>query len=111
MVRWRARLQQWNFPAGASVSFAHLEHDKTVLNWQGSQIPLTCFDELTHFSAKQLPMRSVEYATSSSTDIEEVLALARPVVHDRGAALAVPRAGLAGRVGCVARVLAWMPIR
>ncbi|MDP9630070.1 UNVERIFIED_ORG: putative phage terminase large subunit-like protein [Ensifer adhaerens] len=44
---------QWNFPAGASVSFAHLEHDKTVLNWQGSQIPLICFDELTHFSAKQ----------------------------------------------------------
>lgn len=44
---------QWNFPSGASVSFAHLEHDKTVLNWQGSQIPLICFDELTHFSAKQ----------------------------------------------------------
>ncbi len=30
---------------------AHLEHDKTVLNWQGAQIPLICFDELTHFSA------------------------------------------------------------
>ncbi|MGN8022168.1 phage terminase large subunit [Phyllobacterium sp. 22229] len=44
---------QWNFPSGSSVSFAHLEHDKTVLNWQGSQIPLICFDELTHFSAKQ----------------------------------------------------------
>lgn len=44
---------QWNFPSGATVSFAHLEHDKTVLNWQGSQIPLICFDELTHFSAKQ----------------------------------------------------------
>ncbi|WP_234891282.1 terminase large subunit domain-containing protein [Sinorhizobium meliloti] len=44
---------QWSFPSGASVSFAHLEHDKTVLNWQGSQIPLVCFDELTHFSAKQ----------------------------------------------------------
>lgn len=50
----------WSFPRpgsnsgeGASVSFAHLEHDKTVLNWQGSQIPLICFDELTHFSQKQ----------------------------------------------------------
>lgn len=43
----------WTFPDGASVSFAHLEHDKTVLNWQGSQIPLIVFDELTHFSAKQ----------------------------------------------------------
>jgi predicted phage terminase large subunit-like protein len=30
-----------------------LEHDKTVLNWQGSQIPLICFDELTHFTQKQ----------------------------------------------------------
>ena len=44
---------EWNFPSGATVSFAHLEHDKTVLNWQGAQIPLICFDELTHFSAKQ----------------------------------------------------------
>lgn len=43
----------WDFPSGASVSFAHLEHDKTVLNWQGSQIPLICFDELTHFSEGQ----------------------------------------------------------
>lgn len=43
----------WSFPTGASVSFAHLEHDKTRFNWQGSQIPLICFDELTHFSAVQ----------------------------------------------------------
>lgn len=43
----------WEFPSGATASYAHLEHDKTVLNWQGSQIPLICFDELTHFSAKQ----------------------------------------------------------
>lgn len=43
----------WQFPSGATVSFAHLEHDKTVLNWQGSQVPLICFDELTHFSQKQ----------------------------------------------------------
>lgn len=43
----------WKFPKGSSISFAHLEHDKTRLNWQGSQIPLLCFDELTHFSAAQ----------------------------------------------------------
>ena len=43
----------WTFPSGAAVSFGHLEHDKTVLNWQGAQIPLICFDELTHFSEKQ----------------------------------------------------------
>lgn len=43
----------WDFPTGASVSFAHLEHDKTRFNWQGSQIPLICFDELTHFTPTQ----------------------------------------------------------
>lgn len=43
----------WTFPSGASVSFAHLEHEKSASNWQGSQIPLICFDELTHFTAKQ----------------------------------------------------------
>jgi len=44
---------QWDFPAGTSVTMAHLEYDKTVLNYQGSQIPLICFDELTHFTEKQ----------------------------------------------------------
>lgn len=43
----------WSFPSGASISFAHLEHDKTAYNWQGSQIPLICFDEVTHFTARQ----------------------------------------------------------
>lgn len=40
-------------PTGNTVKFAHLEHDKNVLDWQGSQVPLICFDELTHFTAKQ----------------------------------------------------------
>lgn len=43
----------WKFPSGASISMAHLEHEKTVANWQGSQIALELFDELTHFSEKQ----------------------------------------------------------
>jgi predicted phage terminase large subunit-like protein len=43
----------WAFPSGAGVTFAHLEHDKTRFNWQGSQIPLICFDELCHFSEAQ----------------------------------------------------------
>jgi hypothetical protein len=43
----------WKFPSGASVSFAHLEHEKNKLDWQGSQIPLLCFDELCHFSEEQ----------------------------------------------------------
>jgi len=44
---------EWRFPTGARVRFAHLEHEKTVLDWQGAQVPLICFDELTHFTAAQ----------------------------------------------------------
>lgn len=44
---------EWKFRSGAKVKFAHLEHDKTVLEWQGAQLPLLCFDELTHFTAAQ----------------------------------------------------------
>lgn len=43
----------WKFRSGATISMSHLEHEKTVLNWQGSQIALLLFDELTHFSESQ----------------------------------------------------------
>lgn len=49
----REHILDWKFPSGATVTFTHLEHDKTRLNWQGAQIPLICFDELTHFSPSQ----------------------------------------------------------
>lgn len=44
---------QWQFPSGAALTFAHLEHEKNKLDWQGSQIAFIGFDELTHFSAGQ----------------------------------------------------------
>lgn len=43
----------WSFPGGAKIAFGHLEHESTVLDWQGAQVPLICFDELTHFSRSQ----------------------------------------------------------
>lgn len=43
----------WNFPSKMSLSFAHLEHEKDVFNWQGAQVPWLGFDEVTHFSDKQ----------------------------------------------------------
>lgn len=43
----------WRFPSGAKVGFAHLEYEKDLHAWQGSQIPLIGFDELTHFSQRQ----------------------------------------------------------
>lgn len=44
---------EWTFPARSRMKFAHLEHEKTVLEWQGSQIPFIGFDELTHFTQDQ----------------------------------------------------------
>lgn len=43
----------WRFPSGAKVGFAHLEYEKDLHAWQGSQIPLIGFDELTHFTQRQ----------------------------------------------------------
>lgn len=43
----------WTFPSGMKVTFAHMQLEKDVLNWQGTQIPLICFDELTHFKRSQ----------------------------------------------------------
>ena len=43
----------WKFPSGAEIRFAHLQYEKNRLDWQGSQVPLLCFDELTHFTRSQ----------------------------------------------------------
>lgn len=52
-ARPREALLEWRFPSGMSLNFAHLEYEKDVLNYQGSQIPWIGFDELTHFSLYQ----------------------------------------------------------
>lgn len=43
----------FNFKSGMRVQFGHLEHEKNIYDWQGSEIPLIGFDELTHFSESQ----------------------------------------------------------
>ena len=43
---------EWKWPKGGKIKMAHMEYESTVHDWQGSQIPLICFDELTHFSKK-----------------------------------------------------------
>lgn len=49
----REAFLEWRFPQGMSMSFANLEHEKSVLNYQGAEIPWIGFDELTHFSEAQ----------------------------------------------------------
>ncbi len=43
----------WKFPSGSNIGFRHLQYENDKLAWQGSQIPLIGFDELTHFSESQ----------------------------------------------------------
>ena len=44
---------KWVFPSGATVRMSHMEHEKNKLGWQGTEIPLIAFDEITHFSEGQ----------------------------------------------------------
>jgi predicted phage terminase large subunit-like protein len=44
---------QWTFPSGATIRFAHMQHEKDKYSWQGSQIPLIGFDEVTLFTKAQ----------------------------------------------------------
>jgi predicted phage terminase large subunit-like protein len=44
---------EWTFPSGMQVKFNHIEHENNVYDYQGSQIPMICFDELTHFTEQQ----------------------------------------------------------
>ena len=45
--------REWCWPGAGKIKFAHLQFDITVYDWQGAQITLICFDELTHFTAHQ----------------------------------------------------------
>ena len=51
----KSNQQQHNytFTSGARIGFGHLEHEKTKYDWQGAQIALLLFDELTHFTKTQ----------------------------------------------------------
>ena len=44
---------EWQFPSSARVRFACLDHENDKHNFDGAQIPLICFDELTHYSESQ----------------------------------------------------------
>lgn len=50
---FRAPKYGFSFKAGTKITFAHLNQESDVLSWQGAQIPLIGFDEVTHFSEAQ----------------------------------------------------------
>lgn len=43
---------EWGFGNNVKIKFSHLEYQKNIYDWQGSEIPLIGFDELTHFTKK-----------------------------------------------------------
>jgi predicted phage terminase large subunit-like protein len=46
--------RKWYFPPHeSSVHFSHMQHEKDRFNWQGSQIAMVGFDELTSFTEEQ----------------------------------------------------------
>jgi len=49
----RQSTSEWFFPKGGKIKFDNLEYDSNVYDWQGSQIPIIGFDELTHFTENQ----------------------------------------------------------
>lgn len=42
----------WKFPAGATVEFGHLNHEKDLSKYDGAQICSLAFDQLEHFTRK-----------------------------------------------------------
>jgi hypothetical protein len=49
---------EWLFPCAGTktpnrLKFAHLEYEKNALDYQGAQLCLIMFDELTHFTEQQ----------------------------------------------------------
>lgn len=49
----REHLLEWVFPSGCTVKFAHLDNEKDKYSYQGAEITMMGFDELTHFSRSQ----------------------------------------------------------
>lgn len=52
-ARARQDDKSFTFPSGAVISLSHLQHEKNIYGWQGSQVPYLGFDELTHFTERQ----------------------------------------------------------
>ena len=41
------------FPSGYNIAFRHLQYEDTIYDYQGAQLSVIAFDELTHFTEQQ----------------------------------------------------------
>lgn len=51
--KWNDTKKQWRFPSGAMIEMGALEHETSVLNYQGPAYHRIAFDELTQFTQGQ----------------------------------------------------------
>ena len=52
-ARWHEKTKTWEFPSGATLTFAYLEHERDKFRYQGAAFQFIGFDELTQFSESQ----------------------------------------------------------
>ncbi len=46
-------VKEWRWKKGGKIAFGHLEHEQNKYDWQGAEVPLILFDELTQFTRSQ----------------------------------------------------------
>ena len=51
--RSKESVLEWHFHSGSVIKFSHLEHEDDKHSWQGAQLVMIGFDELTHFTENQ----------------------------------------------------------
>lgn len=51
-AEWRATENSWIFPSGATLTFAHLQHEDSTDHYQGHEYHYVAIDELTHLTER-----------------------------------------------------------
>lgn len=53
VAEWSGELKRWTFPSGATIQFAHLQHERDKYNYQGQEYHYIGFDQLEEFTESQ----------------------------------------------------------
>lgn len=48
-AKWNGEAHKWTFPSGATLEFGHMEHAKSIFDYQGAAWHYVGYDELTQF--------------------------------------------------------------
>jgi hypothetical protein len=88
--------REWRWPRAGKIKFSHLQFETTVYDWQGAQIALICFDELTHSRR----ISSSTWSAATARPAASGLTSARRAIRTRTVGLPTSwRGGLTRRTG------------